>query len=296
MLTTAGVVIMALAAPGIAQVPAVPQAPAEAKAGQSSSTPKAPWNDLPDRFQIDIGYFRLNATTDLRLQGTGGPANDVGFEKDLGVSDVANTYWLDATLRLGRRHQFKASYMSLTREGDPRTLTRDFAWGDRVYTAGLSASGKIGTEVISTYYRLAIVKRDRFEFGPAAGLGYLTLKAGIKAQGSVTGPGGQIQAVSLDESGKLGVPTGDLGAYVNVWLSRRVVMRGDFLYIMVSPEDKEMSVTDGRIAVDFYPWRHAGFGVQYKYNQFRYDQGSEKLSLGGTLTYQGLQVYGSFLF
>jgi hypothetical protein len=290
ILAAAGVIMMAMAAPAIAQ------APADAKTVQASSTTATSWNGLPDRFQIDVGYFRLNATTDLRLQGTGGPTNDVSFEKDLGVSDVASTYWLDATLRLGRRHQFKASYMSLTRESDAKTLTRDFGWGDRVYTAGLSASATIGVEVISTYYRLAIVKRDRFEFGPAVGLGYLTLKAGIKAQGSLTSPGGQIQTVNLEESGKIGTITGDLGAYVDVWLSKRIVLSGDFLYIMISPDDKEVSVTDSRIAVDFYPWRHVGLGVQYKYNQYRYDQAGEKLSLGGTLTYQGLQVYGSFLF
>ncbi len=290
MLATAGVIMMGLAAPAIAQ------APADAKPAQAPVTVTAPWNDLPDRFQIDAGYFRLNLTTDLSLQGNGGPNNDLSFEKDLGVSDVASTYWLDATLRLGRRHQLKASYLNLTRESDTKTLTRDFGWGDRVYTAGLSASATIGMEVLSTYYRFAIVKRDRFEFGPAVGLGYLTLDAGIKAQGSLTLPGGQVQTVTLDESGKLGVPTGDLGAYVNIWLSKRIVMRGDFLYIMVSPEEKEMSVTDGRLAVDFYPWRHVGFGVQYKYNQFRYDQSRETASLGGTLTYQGVQVYGSFLF
>jgi len=290
VLATVGVITMALAAPAVAQAQAAPPT------AQAPVTAVAPWNDLPQRFQIDAGYFRLNLTTDLRLQGSGGPANDVSFEKDLGVSDVASTYWLDGTLRLGRRHQFKASYLSLTRESDPKTLTRDFTWGDDVYTAGLSASATVGMEVISTYYRLAIVKRDRFEFGPAVGLGYLNLKAGIKAQGSLAGPGGQVETVNLDESGDVGVPTGDIGGYVNVWLSRRIVMRGDFLYIMVSPEEKEMSVTDGRLAVDFYPWRHVGFGVQYKYNQFRYDQGGEKLTLGGTLTYQGLQVYGSFLF
>jgi hypothetical protein len=291
ILAVAGVIMMAMTAPAIAQ------APADAKTAQpSAGTAKTSWNDLPDRFQIDVGYFRLNAATDLRLQGNGGPTNDVSFEEDLGVSNVANTYWLDATLRLGRRHQFKASYISVTRKSDPKTLTRDFGWGDHVYTAGLSASATVGTEVISTYYRLAIVKRDRFEFGPAAGLGYLTLEAGIQAQGSLASPGGQVQTVTLDESGKLGTFTGDLGGYVNVWLAKRIVMRGDFLYIMISPDVREMSVTDGRIAVDFYPWRHVGLGVQYKYNQYRYDQAGEKLSLGGTLTYQGLQVYGSFLF
>ena len=218
------------------------------------------------------------------------------FEKDVGVAKVANTFWLDTTLRLGRRHQLKVSYLKLTRDGGPKSLTRDFTWNDKVYTAGLSASGSLGTALLSTYYRLAIVKRDRFEFGPAVGLGYLTLEAGLEAQGNLAGPGGQVQTVSLDESAKLTVPTGDLGGYVNVWLSKRIVMRGDYLYIKVSPGNQEATVNDGRVAVDFYPSRHVGFGAQYKYNSYRYDQDSEKLKLGGTITYQGFQLYGSFLF
>jgi hypothetical protein len=287
-LAATAVSIMAMTAPVTAQ------APADAAAPESSTRPS--WSGLPDRFQVDAGYFRINLTTGLRLQGSVGPANEVSFEKDLGVSDTANTYWLDTTIRMSRRNSFKISYLSVTREGQPRSLTRDFTWNDETYSAGLTASGMIGMDLISTYYRFAVTRRDRFEAGLATGLGYLQLRAAIKAQGSLTGPGGQVQTVSLDESGKLGVPTGDIGGYFNAWLSKRVVMRGDFLYILIRPEDMEASVTDWRLAADYYPLRHVGLGVQYKSNEFRYQRSTEKASLDGTVSFHGLQIYGSFLF
>lgn len=276
-------------------VPAVAQAPADAPVPQPPAAPQS-WNGLPDRFQIDVGYFRAQMTTGLRLQGSVGPANEVSFEKDLGVQDTAGTYWLDATIRMSRRNSLKINYISVTREGQPRNLTRDFTWNDETYSAGLTASGMIGMDLISTYYRFAVSKRDRFEIGVATGLGYLQLEAAIKAQGSLTGPGGEIQTVDLDDGGRLGAPTGDIGGYFNAWPSKRVAIRGDFLYIVIRPGDMEASVTDWRLAVDYYPLRHVGIGIQYKYNEYRYQQSTEKVSLGGTVSFQGLQLYGSFLF
>lgn len=286
--------VIAVSAVAAMAAPAVAQAPAEAPAPQPSA--RQSWNGLPERFQVDAGYFRVQMTTGLRLQGEVGPANEVSFEKDLGVSDTAGTYWLDATIRMSRRNSFKINYISVTREGQPQSLTRDFTWNDETYSAGLSAAGTIGMDLISTYYRFAVSKRERFEIGVAAGLGYLQLRAAIKAQGSLTGPGGQVQTVNLDESGTLGVPTGDLGGYFNAWLTKRVVMRGDFLYILIRPADIEASVTDWRLAVDYYPLRNIGLGVQYKYNEFRFRRGLEEASLDGTVGFQGLQVYASFLF
>jgi hypothetical protein len=290
ILAAAGAGIIMMAASAAAQAPTNP------KTEQVSGTTQTSWNGLPDRFQIDAGYFHLNASSTLRLQDTVGAATDVGFERDLGVPKTTNTFWLDTTVRVGRRHQFKVGYISFMRNGTPYSLTRDFTWNDKVYTAGLTADGSIKTDLLTTYYRFAIVKRDRFEIGPAAGLGYLKLSAAIAAQGSLTLPGGQVSSVSYNDSGSLGVPTGDLGGFFNAWLAKRVVLRGDFLYLFVKPGDWDARVKDGRLAVDFYPWRHVGFGVQYKYNEYQYDQKIQKASLGGTIAYQGAQIYGSFLF
>jgi hypothetical protein len=69
------------------------------------------------------------------------------------------------------------------------------------------------------------------------------------------------------------------------------VLRGDFLCIKVQPEGSEASVTDWRLAGDWYFSRNFGVGVQYKYYQYTYDRGILVSQLGGDLTFDGFQVF-----
>jgi hypothetical protein len=258
---------------------------------QSSS---GSWNGLSDRFQIDTGYFRITANTVLRYDGTQG-AGDVDFEKDLGLDAKVNTFWVDGTWRVGRRHQLRLNYTKLDRNRADYTLGRDFTWGGQTYNAGLSASTSTGSDILGGYYRFAIFRNDRFEIGPSLGVGYLWLDAGIKATGTVTGPDGT-ESRDLDESASTGSITGAVGGYANAWLTKRLVTRADFLYIKVNPGDTEASVTDWRLGADYYFFRNAGLGVQYKYNKYTYNRGILVSQLGGEVTYKGFQVFLSFLF
>ena len=258
---------------------------------QSSS---GPWNGLSDRFQIDTGYFRITADTVLRYNGAQG-SGDIDFEKDLGVDEMVNTFWVDATWRVGRRHQLRLTYTNLNRDRADYTLGRDFTWGGQTYNAGLSASTSTGSDILGGYYRFAIFRNERFEIGPSLGIGYLWLNAGIRATGSITGPGGT-ESRTLDESASTGSITGALGGYANGWLTKRLVTRADFLYIKVNPGDTEASVTDWRLGADYYFFRNAGLGVQYKYNKYTYDRGILVSDLGGEVTYKGFQIFLSFLF
>jgi hypothetical protein len=166
--------------------------------------------------QIDTGYFRVNASTILKLNKDSGAASEVDFEDDLHVSPSANTFWVDGTWRVGRRHQIKLAFTKLTRTSDPANLDRTFTWNDKVYSAGLSATGTLGTNMWSGYYRFAAIRKDRFEAGPAIGIGYLKLMAGISATGTVTLPGQPANTAQLNESGSYGSPT---------WRCRRIFRR-----------------------------------------------------------------------
>lgn len=244
------------------------------------------WNGLPDRFQVDTGYFHLSVDTVLQLQG-----NDVDFERDLGVDENADTFWVDGTWRVGRRHQLKLGFTRLSRQRDDHTLTRDFVWGGQTYTAGLNAQAETASEILAGYYRFAIVRNDRVEFGPAVGVGYLWMDATIRATGTIGGA-----SRTLDHTASTGSITGALGGYANAWPAKRLALRADFLYIKVSPENSEASVKDWRLGANFYFVRNAGLGVQYKY--YRYTQHRDVLSsqLGGEVTFDGFQVFLSFLF
>jgi len=252
------------------------------------------WNGLSDRFQIDTGYFRINADTVLRYNGPQG-SGDINFEKDLGIDENVDTFWLDATWRVGRRHKLKLAFTKLSRDRSDFTLQRDFTWGGETYTAGLSASTSTGSDILGGYYRFALFRDDRFEIGPTIGVGYLWLDARIEATGTVGGPGGT-QSRSVDERASTGSITGAVGGYAQAWPAKRLALYADFLYIKVNPGDSEASVTDWRAGANYYFTRNVGVGAQYKYYQYSYDRGILVSDLGGEVTYKGFQVFASFLF
>ena len=64
----------------------------------------------------------------------------------------------------------------------------------------------------------------------------------------------------------------------------------------MTPGSSEASVTDWRLGADYYFFRNAGLGVQYKYDRYSYDHGILVSKLGGEITYKGFQVFLSFLF
>jgi hypothetical protein len=259
-----------------------------------AQSPSGAWNDVPDRFQIDTGYFHLSADTVLRFNATPG-SGDVSLEKDLGLGKDVNTFWLDATWRVGRRHQLKVGFTRLSRDRSNYTLGRDFTWGGQTYNAGLSANPSTGADILGGYYQFAAYRNDRFEIGPAVGIGYLWLNARIQASGTITGPGGT-ESRNLDESASIGSITGAVGGYTNAWLMKRLVARADFLYFKVSPGNTTASITDWRLGADYWFFRNAGVGVQYKYDKYSYDQGILVSKLGGALTYKGFQVFVTFRF
>ncbi len=249
----------------------------------------------PDRFQIDMGGFHLSAETKLKLNRPGKPGTEVVFENDLKIPDTADTYWMDATWRVARRHHVRLTLTGLSREGNGTTLTRDITWGDSVFKAGVQATGKTSTDIVAGYYRFAVVRNDRFEIGPSIGLGYLKTSAGITATASVSGSAGSASA-PIEVSGSKGTPTGDLGLYFVGWPSPKVAVRGDLLYILVKPNNSTQSIADARLGLDVYPWKHVGFGAQYKLYKYRADRDILSTELGGSIKYSGFQGFLSFLF
>jgi len=252
-----------------------------------AQSPPATWNGLPDRFQIDAGYFHLDAQTVLRFEG----ADEIDFERDLGVPDGNNTFWLDATWRAGRRHQIKLSFTRNSRERPDRVLTRDFTWGGQTYPAGLTARTETSADLFGGYYRFALLKKERYEVGPTVGIGHLSMDARIRATGTVGGATG-----TIDQSASLGSVTAAVGGYASAWPAERLLVYGDFLYIKVNPGNSQASVTDWRLGANYYVFHNAGLAAQYKYNHYRYDRDIVSDSLGGHVTFQGFQVFASFLF
>ena len=243
------------------------------------------------KFQIDAGYFNLKARTVLKYSSPDGRSGEVDFEQDLNQDEVVNTFWVDSSWRVGRRHQLKLSFTQLSRERANHTLERDFVWGGETYKAGLNGQSDTSTKILGGYYRFAIVRNDRFEIGPSIGIGHLALEAGIKATGTVGS-----QTRTLDQRKSTGAITGAVGAYTTVKPVKNLALHADYLYIKVSPENMEASVTDWRLASDYYFSRHVGLGAQYKYYKYAQAVGAQSTKLGGELIFEGFQAFLTFRF
>jgi hypothetical protein len=278
--------IMSGAAPRLAIAAAALSALLGAPAAAQTSSG---FTDLPQGFRLDVGGFRIASETQLKYD-LAGQGETIDFEGETGLPSAATTIWLDGTWRVGRRHQLSINYTRSQRSGAD-TLQREIHWGDQVFQVGASVESEVGSHVVTGYYRFAAFKNDRFEIGPTIGLGYLSLSASLSA--SVSGGG---NPVTVGRTAEMGSITGDVGGYFEGWLGKRVVVRGDLLYIVVKPENAEASVTDGRLGLYFYPWTHIGFGAQYKYYKYRYDRSLVSTELGGSITFKGGQAYLSFLF
>jgi hypothetical protein len=251
------------------------------------------YSDVPDRFRVEAGGFRIGSDTELTFSaGGGGIVPPVDFE-GLNLPDTATRFYLEGFWRPWRRHQFSLSWYRHNRDGDTITLSRDINWGGETVTAGASVRATTHSSYLSGVYRFAAYKNDRFEIGPSVGIGYLSIDAGIEGEIGGIGEGPSRQ---FDRSRSLDQPTGDLGGYLYWWPLRRLLVRGELRYIVVKPENAEASVTDGRAAVLYHPWRNVGVGLQYTYNKFRYDREILSTELGGRLRYSGGQVVVSAAF
>ena len=249
------------------------------------------YSDLPETFRLDGGGFRIAADTKLQYSLGGQPPTEVDFEEDTALPSNANTFWLDGTWRVGRRHQLSVNVTRSKRESEGRTLTRDITWGDQVFTVGRHVQSEDSATILTGYYRFAVLRNDRFEIGPTVGVGYLWMDATLRAT-PLEGEGGGdgvTASIGHDHRGRrrvlqcLAAPA--RGA------ARRPVVR----LRQAGERRRRPSPTAGSGSTGI-PGGRVGFGAQYKYYKYRYERGLLSTELGGSLKLQGGQAYVSFLF
>ena len=228
-------------------------------ASRTAQTSPGTWNGLPDRFQIDTGYFRMSASTVLRYDGPRAPGRSTSRRTWVSTRPSTSSGWTGGG---GSAAATSSSSGSRGRTGTPATTpssasscggARRTAPGSKprppatpTSSAGATASRSSGTTASRSV--------------PRIGVGYLWLEARVQASGTVSGPGGVAQTRTLDEGASTGSITGAIGGYAEVWPAKRLVLRGDFLYVKVTPENAEASVTDWRVAADWYFMRNVGVG------------------------------------
>lgn len=248
-------------------------------------------SDVPQTFWLEVGGFRVSSSTNLRLNGAA-PGDDVDFERDLELPNNTTQAYLEGFWRLGRRHQVSLAWTRIKRDGSRLALQEDIDWGDVTFPVGVEVTGTNDSDFISGAYRWSLYKNDRFEIGPAIGLGYIWIHASLTGSVQI----GDELSGERTVKGSASSITGDIGGFFYWWPGRRWMVRGDLRYIAVGLDDADSSVTEGRASLAWYPWRQFGIGAQYTYTKMTYDRGLLDTKLAGTYQYDGLQILASIAF
>jgi hypothetical protein len=259
--------------------------PAGAALAQETDT------DVPQTFWVELGGFRVSSSTNLRLNGAA-PGEDVDFERDLNLPNNTTQVYLEGFWRPFRKHQFSLKWERVRRDGSAVTLEDQIEWGGVIYPVGVQVAGTNDSDFLSGAWRWSLFKNEKFEIGPAIGLGYIWIDASLTGQIQV----GDELSRERTVTGSASSITGDIGGFFIWWPGQRWVVRGDARYIAVSLDDADASVGEARASVTWYPWRRIGIGAQYSYTNLEYQRDVIVTELGGRLKYDGLQILVSVAF
>ena len=211
------------------------------------------YGGVADRFTIRGGLLFASHSTMARVDSEElGAGTLVDLEDDLGLATSTQNARIDGAIRLGRRHQLRVGYISLTRGSDVQ-LQRQIQWGDEVFSVDAAVSSQTELQLLPASYRVSGVKNERVDVGLSAGAFVLFADASIAAP-----------SLGIAEAESANFPLPVLGADLDVALAPRVFLVGGFEYFALSIEDVDGNWSELRGAVEYYPHRNVGVGAGYR--------------------------------
>jgi len=208
---------------------------------------------VSDHFYMRGIYFKPTATTELRLDPTGGATAGtvLSGENDLGLDDKIDQARMEFDIRLRERNHVRIDYFKLDRFSE-LALARDISFGDFNFQQGDTFRTKIDWRMLSLTYTRSVFKTERFEAG--VGLGLYIIEA--HAEGSEPG------TLNREEDSEAGIfPTIAVNAAFRISKRWAVTARGQTFSAGVNGFNGTLSDYHGDIQ---YRWRkNVAVGLGY---------------------------------
>ena len=241
----------AIAAASLLSVPALGQPAKPLRTAHASAFER--YGGVADHVNVRGGPFFATHQTLARVDsGQLGTGTLVDFEGDLGLETSTETARFDGYLRLGRRHQLRAGYISLSR-GASAQLNQQIQWGNDVFDVNAGVDTQVNLVLVPLSYRFAVVKSDRVDFGLSAGV------FALFADASVAAPSAGINGA---ESANFPLPV--LGADIDIALAPRVFLVGGGDYFRLSLDQVDGSWSEFRGGLEVFLNRNVGVGAVYR--------------------------------
>jgi hypothetical protein len=244
-----------------------------------------------DVFSVSLGGFFMNFNTSAKLDpDAGGEGTDIDLENDFDLDPRITRGRLDGYWRFARKHRVDFGGYLFDRSNS-RVLDKEIVFGDTTYDVGAELDTKFRTSLFKLSYRYSFIRNDRIDFSGSAGLSTITTRLEIEGFGSVNG-----QTASFDESSKRVIaPVPVFGLLVDLKIVRSLFFRlgGEYFHIQASGVDGRFS--DARASLDWYPFKHFGFGAGYNRVGLRAED-TEGANYDLEYSFDGLLGYATYVY
>ena len=233
---------------------AIISAPVRAEDNHSS---KLPWKTA----YFNAGYYVVSLDSGFRVgSGALGLGIDLSVEDFLGLKSTDSAFRIDGGWRFteNKRHKLEFSWFRFNRDGNT-----DIAAGAEIELPdGEGGTTVIGPgrlesvfnfDIIKAKYEYSFLLDDRLDFNGGIGLYVMPIEFGIT--GTVDGIG----QTRIFEDITAPLPVFGLGfdfVITPEWVLRQQI---DGFYLKLG--DFQGGIISNSIALEYFPWEHAGFGV-----------------------------------
>ena len=245
-------------------------APARAQGSQDWAAVKG----MDERFRLDLGGFFQKFETTVRVDSEKyGQGTEVGLEDDLGLSSNQANFRADGYWRFGRHGRLDFAYTGWNRQAD-HVIDRDITIGDTTYHAGASLDSRLRVTLVELYYGYSFWNTPKFEAGLQLGLSGAFSKTAFEGTGTISGGGQSTGGTFSTEDRSLVAPIPAIGIQVRWTIVPKLLVSGRFRGLGATIDNVKASSTQGRVALDYYPWKNVGFGAAYDYMDIKIEKQS----------------------
>jgi len=244
-----------------------------------------------DLFSVSAGGFLMNFNSSAQLDPEeGGEGSNVDLENELDLDDKANRGRIDGYWRFARKHRLDFGGYIFNRSSS-RELDERIHFGDTVYDVGAELDTRFTSGLYKLSYRYSFIRNERIDFSGSVGISAITSKLRLRGEGSVNGSSAEFE----ESSKRVIAPIPVLGVQAEIKIVRSLFFRisGEYFHITVS--DVEGRFSDGRASIDWYPFKHFGFGAGYNRVGLRAED-TDGANYEVEYNFDGLLGYATYVF
>lgn len=240
---------------GLVATALLASAPVTGQVAAQDFDPYLRYGGIEDKFNFRGGVLFGSHNTTARLDSEAlGVGTEVDLEDALGLSTDTRNARIDGYIRLGKRHQIRAGFISMGRTAT-FTIDEEIQWGDEVFPVNATVGTTLDLTMVPINWRFAVVRSERVDFGLSLGFFTMFTEVGAAASGSVTG---------ASESSSINVPLPVLGADVDWAIARKLYLVGGIEYFGISIGSISGSWSEFRAGVEYFFLPNVGLGGGYR--------------------------------